>query len=249
MDACIARQQPRTRRRQQSGRTDPRPARLRPYRRPNTDIGAYELGGGVPLCSDATLRNAVAAAGDGDVVDLSMLTNCTITLIGGELPVGVNNLSLHGPADSSLTIDGKYLTRVFDHTGTGTLAFDHMTLAHGYAAGSGGCIYTPGSIVLDEVTVTGCTATGSGGGLFANQVVTADASTISNNTAGTWGGGVGTLYGNIDVTRCTLSGNHADGVGGGLYSFFGIHTSIIEAPSAATARPTAPAAASPRSKD
>jgi hypothetical protein len=191
-----------------------------------TDIGAYELGGGVPRCSDANLRNAVVAAGDGDTVDLGVFHDCSITLLGGAIPIGVDDLTLHGPADGSLMIDGKYVDRVFDHTGTGTLAIDHMTLTHGNAGGNGGCASSAGSIAMDSVTVTACSAGGSGGGVFAAQSFTATGSTISNNTAGTWAGGAGALHGDIDIRRSTFSGNHAGTVGGGPYSFYGSHLRV-----------------------
>lgn len=184
------------------------------------------MDGGVAACSDAAVRSAIAAAGDGDVVDLGGLVRCTITLVGGELPVDVDNLTLRGPADGSLTIDGNDLARVLAHSGSGTLAIDRMILARGRAAGRGGCISSNGSIVLNRVTVTGCTAADSGGGVFASQVFTADDSTISDNASDAWGGGVGTFYGNIDVTRCTFSGNRAGTIGGALYSFYGTHVGI-----------------------
>jgi hypothetical protein len=191
-----------------------------------------------------TLRYAVLNAVDGDTVDLGALNCSTITLTQGALPVSVNNLTLTGPANGTLAIDGNHADRVFMHTGTGTLALQHLTVRNGYFANSsgpasGGCIVSyNGAVALDHTTVSGCTAistaasspSASGGGVAA-YVLTMVSSTLSGNTAsaptGVAGGGGAFFFGynGFALDTSTVSGNTAYGtaaLGGGLLTKYGM---------------------------
>ncbi len=149
-------------------------------------------------CDDAGLRGAIAAASSGDVLDLTACSE--ITLTAGEIHVNVDDLTLNGPGADHLTIDGAasayYFNRIFDHTGTGTLSINGMTLADahyiGYVPGAlvkGGCIYSAASVSLSDAVVTGCmvdTITADyalGGGIYAAGDVTLVNSSVTSNTA------------------------------------------------------------------
>src|SRR6478736_3980919 len=82
-------------------------------------------------CSEGALRNAVANAPNGATVDMTALSNCTITLTAGEIAIGVDNLTVQGPADASLTLSGNYASRIFHHTGHGVLTLDHLAITKG----------------------------------------------------------------------------------------------------------------------
>src|SRR5262249_61960835 len=62
-----------------------------------------------------TLRAAIAAAGDGDTIDLSQLSCSEITLAQGAIPVLLDNLTIVGPGRDRLRIDGADADRVFVH--------------------------------------------------------------------------------------------------------------------------------------
>jgi hypothetical protein len=77
----------------------------------------------VTNCNDAgggSLRAALAAAHNGDSVDLSALTCGKISLATGELSVPIDNLTLKGPGANALTIASNpslhHQYSVFDHT-------------------------------------------------------------------------------------------------------------------------------------
>ena len=154
------------------------------------------------------LRSSVAVANDGDTIDLTKLGTCTITLTNGAIPVTVNNLEFVGPTSQIVTIDGQSSDRVFNHTGTGGILFENLTIAHGKTAGNGGCIQSTGTVDLFvNVVVTGCSAGGKGGGIAA-PYVQANHSTISHNVGGgIYASGTRTSAPDAYLENSTISGN------------------------------------------
>jgi len=199
----------------------------------------------VDQCSEGALRSAVASATNGATVDLTALSNCTITLTAGEIAIGVDNLTVQGPADTSLTLSGNYASRVFHHTGHGLLTLDHLAITKGnyvtpvqdkYVSyvGTGGAVHSDGSVTLTSSSVTKSSVCGNeltagyGGGLFAQGDVSVIRSTVSGNIACgaiepvvffiNYDGGAGggiLAVGNVYVSYSTISGNYADAKGGG----------------------------------
>lgn len=159
----------------------------------------------VRACSDADifnpplilfgLRSSVADANDGDTIDMTALSGCTITLTDGEIPITVNDLTFIGPTSHALTIDAHEASRIFKHTGTGTLALSGFTVSDGYflysGAAEGGCIDSLGTVQLDDMTVENCYANSlnsKGGGIFSLGVTRLSNSLITGNTATSYGG-------------------------------------------------------------
>jgi hypothetical protein len=165
-------------------------------------------------------------------VDLTQLTCSTITLIGGQIEVHVDDLTINGPGKDVLAIDGNYNGRVFHHDGVGTLALSGLTITHGIAdsadlnpdssrAAYGGCILSDhgsnstgisfyGSVSLTDVTLADC------------QAIAAPQGTAYFVASG---GGVH-AQAQLTVLRSTISGNRASSanfraLGGGLYSHYG----------------------------
>jgi hypothetical protein len=201
----------------------------------------------VTSCADgngsATLRGAVAAAGEGDTVDLRHLKCSTITLSHGAIPVLLNNLNIIGPGAGALRIDGAGADRVFFHPGNGDLVLQGLTIRNGAARATGfhitggGCIVSGGYVVLDHSVVRDCYASAEGvyGGAIFAYSLSMYTSTLSRNIGfaanpvtgtATFGGGayVNTMY----LADSTISGNqathdHHDGqtsydTGGGIFS-------------------------------
>ena len=193
-------------------------------------------------CNDSgpgSLRATVTAPTtvDNDTVDLSQLGSCTITLLTGQIAVGVANLTLTAGngAVNAVTIDGGFSTghhnRVFTHTGIGTLKLEGLTITDAkYNSGPafyGGCIYSKGNIRLVGSTVSHCTVTGggsgkyvvAGGGVAALGNVYLLASTVTANTAQatnatpTQGGGIAAV-GNVSSLGSTVTRNIAQAASG-----------------------------------
>jgi hypothetical protein len=205
----------------------------------------------VVACGDSgagTLRDVIGAVTtvSGDTVDLSLLScpQSKISLTRGEIYVTQESLTIKGPGQDALTIDGTGLpsdpggtgpnnSRLFTHTGTGTLQIQQLTLTGGhvyhtsYAYPSrGGCVFSAGSLTISRSTVTDCDATNTGyyaagGGLFASNALNVKYSTVSNNTVSgsTPLGGGARVYGALFMKYSTVAGNKAyssNALGGGI---------------------------------
>ncbi len=192
----------------------------------------------VTNCNDSgagSLRNTVNQAASGDTVDLTRLQCSGITLTSGQINTSLNDLGLNGPGASALNISGGgQQSRVFDHTGTGTLALNGLTISNdnGFVKGNGGCIYSMGSVNLDASEVTQCAAElnglVSGGAVYTKGDLKLIKSAIRNSkvydSSGSGGvGGGASVAGDFTATSSTISGNQAlssssSSRGGGVYA-------------------------------
>ena len=182
----------------------------------------------VTNCDDdgaGSLRATVAAAADGDTIDLAGLACSTITLTTGAIEIDLDNLAFQGPGRDSLVLDGNALGRVFIHPYGGTLTLRGMTVrngrdrATGFHVAGGGCIASGGYLELVDVTMRDCYAGGEGaygGALYAYSLVLSN-STLSGNVAngvhedaGTAAfGGAAFVY-RMQLIDSTVSGNRAE---------------------------------------
>ncbi|MET0229293.1 MAG: hypothetical protein ABW186_00010, partial [Rhodanobacteraceae bacterium] len=200
----------------------------------------------VQNCDDSgpdSLRDVIQnQAQSGDLVDLSQVPQpCVITLTSGEIPVAQDSLILRGPAEGSVTISGDHASRIFHHTGNGTLTLDSLSIVDGEdqsnGDASGGCILSyAGGVNLDHSIVSGCKAVSDtgyafGGAISAAGTVTLTRSSVSNNearaaTKSATGGGVFTS-GTVSATYSIVQGNSASdgpgstGLGGGIAALSG----------------------------
>lgn len=193
----------------------------------------------VQNCNDdgsaGSLRGAIKTAnGDTsiDTVDLSPLATASgcshsfISLELGEIPISRSSLTIKGPP-SGANVDAGYLSRVFGHTGAGTLTLENMQLSAGYAyygtvTSRGGCVYSSGSVYAKDSEFNGCyVASGSGdaegGALFAKGTATLTRSTILANVArshtGTARGGGIFFVGGMRAKYSTFLDNAAESAG------------------------------------
>ena len=198
----------------------------------------------VSNCNDAgvgSLRNAIAGAPSGETVDASGLDGVcsTITVTTGAIAVDKNDLVIKGPGADKLTVTAKlgghqYASRIFTHSGTGTLHLQDLKVSKGYVldrAAKGGCIYSKGSVVLDDTTVTGCEAKtvenggfAVGGGIFAKGALTMKHSTLTFNGSstienfaeggGAYSYGFRAYYSTVAGNAASDTGNHSGNYGG-----------------------------------
>jgi hypothetical protein len=196
------------------------------------DIGAFESGTPPPPvgeCSEAAVRTAIADAPDGRIVDLSALSHCTITLGDGALTSDVDNIAIIGPDDRTLTFDGDHRDRVLLHGGAGVLKLDHLDITGGYIASgkyAGGAVFSSGSVVLAGSRVTDSIVGGpaantgalGGGGVYAFHGVALDKSVVSGNESHGRSGGICAVDGDVTISNSTISDNHSDLEGGGVFA-------------------------------
>ncbi|MEO6689992.1 MAG: choice-of-anchor Q domain-containing protein [Dokdonella sp.] len=167
----------------------------------------------VANCADSgtgSLRDAMNHAANLDTIDLSHLACSRITLTTGALLADVDNLTLKGPSDHHLTIDGgasaHHYNNAIIHSGAGLLELMDLNITgakYQDGAGLGGCIWSNNSVYLLRSKVSGCTV--------SNTTDTGNAS----------GGGIW-ARGNVNMIHSEVSGNiavssNADARGGGVY--------------------------------
>ena len=192
----------------------------------------------VANCNDSgpgSLRDAVSSAVSGDMVDLSSLNCSTITLTSGQIEIPQDDLYLKysGEGGTPPTIAANLSSRVFHHSGSGTLRLVGLTITQGkydntnaYQAvpASGGCIYSAGNVYLGGSTVTGCEAKdtrgedAAGGGVYTVQSLTLFHSIVSGNSATSTArfasGGGAFAHSALDIEYSSVSRNVASGLGG-----------------------------------
>jgi hypothetical protein len=194
----------------------------------------------VSNCDDSgagSLRDTVGTAADGDTIDLSQLSCSVISLSTGAIVIGVSDLTLQGPGNHQLLIQGVANSGagVLYDVGGGTLTVNGIDVAFGAKYRSdgtahGGCIYSSGDLDITDAHVYSCGVranayTASGGALYASGVVNMAHTDIDNcalvtSTAGKGGGvasGGGVIMTYSTVTGCrVVAGQH--GYGGGVYT-------------------------------
>lgn len=182
----------------------------------------------VTACTDSgpgSLRNAVALAGNGDTIDLGSLIACrSIPLSSGQIEVPQNNLNIEGPATAFLEINPNHTSRIFHHTGTGTLRIARVDLYYGQYVGAvatGGCVHSEGHVELKDVAASFCQAYGQdessmafGGVVHARTVKATDVQLVGN--VAQHGGAISTV-GRMTLLRAWIANNLAS-TGGGRYT-------------------------------
>lgn len=176
-----------------------------------------------------SFREVVAAAVDGDVVDLTALSCSTITLASGGVGVTADNLTIRGPGMDQLAIDGDAAGTVLGHYGAGLLTIEDLTIANGDYFFAGACIWSGADLHLERTRVSNCRSENyaNGAGIFSEGNITlVDGELIDNEASSdkyaVYGGGAFSL-GDISVTGSTVANNVASSsaelaIGGGLFA-------------------------------
>jgi hypothetical protein len=176
-----------------------------------------------------SLRDALAQAQAGDLVDFAPDVRGTISLTSGELDIG-QSVSITGPGADQLAISGGMASRVFEVFAGTNVYLSGLTVTAGRltptgtntATGAG--IDNHGTLTVTNCAVTGNTiaggsnSTGEGGGVFNDGNLTVLGGSVSNDSAGGdvgLGGGIWNGTGTLVVLDSTIANDHAGGIGGG----------------------------------
>ncbi|HEY9174097.1 MAG TPA: right-handed parallel beta-helix repeat-containing protein, partial [Verrucomicrobiae bacterium] len=177
-----------------------------------------------------SLRQAIADAAPGDTIDFAVTG--TITLTSGELAI-TNDLTIAGPGQTRLIVDGNQASRVFGVSGgtNVTVFIAGLTVTHGNGMNFGGGIangvanfsgqfFNGASLTVSNCCITknGLSSSGPspGGGGVANSAsssLTIIDSTISNNGGAYWAGGI-MNNGLLTLLRTAVVNNEATVTGG-----------------------------------
>jgi hypothetical protein len=187
-----------------------------------------------------SLRDALAAAHDGDTIDATGVSG-RILLTSGALQTNSffnNNLLIIGPGAGNLAIDGNATFPVFKNSAMG-VTISGFTITNGLSdSNGGGGIQNLGGGLgggqQGELTVTSCSVVSNKGVGISNiandenppqnafLTLTITNSTVSGNS----GGGISNIAeagetdeadAELTVSNCTISGNTASN-GGGIYN-------------------------------
>lgn len=171
-----------------------------------------------------SLRDAIASASNGDVIQFNLSYPATIT-VGSPLMFGPS-VTITGPGASNLIISGADGVGVFIVNGGAIVTISGLTVAHGSSLLGGG-IFNAGTLTLDSVVVTNCTmGNQQGGGIFNSGTLTLNNSQVDGNIAGTIappgtpgeigeGGGIYNNSGTLTLTNSDVSNNQALGTNAG----------------------------------
>ncbi len=172
--------------------------------------------------ADCSLREALALAQDGDLVNFSTLFNTpqTINLLTA-LPSIMRSITIQGTGANLLTVRRDFNAatdfRIFNiGSVTNGVAISGMTITGGRSDFGGG-IFSGSHLTLSNVHVTGNTADLGGGVFLADSDGVFTGCTFSGNTAAS--GGAINYQGpgrTLRLVNSTVSGNQASGSGGGI---------------------------------
>lgn len=176
-----------------------------------------------------TLRAHVAASASGDVVRIPTCSD--MELLGGQIDIPQDNLTIIG-AGYLPRLSATLWSRVFHHTGTGTLRLEALQLRSGRIranVATGGCVHSEGHVQLISAGVGYCEAIAEGGvdpiavggGIYAKTLEMHDSRVFSSLAMGpdSRGGGIATL-GRVRLLRSWVYYNDA-GNAGGIYTLGG----------------------------
>jgi len=183
---------------------------------------------GVGVGNGTSLREAIAAAAVDETIDFSVTGTINLDMALGQLSIN-QNLSIDGPGADQLMINAGDNSRVL-HVTAGTVDLSGFTLTGGSVSTGGGIrSEAAADLTLTAMTIEGNTGTFEAGGIFSNGALTIIDSTISNNHSDNNGGGLW-ISGDMatlttTIIGSTFSGNSSDNSGGGIFNLAGL-TSI-----------------------
>ena len=175
---------------------------------------------------DSTLIGSSCDAGSG--ADTIELEGGTI-ILSDELPTIESNVTINGPGQEALFIDGASLHRHFTlFESSAALHLNDLTLKNGFDS-QGGAIYARnGSVSISNSTLSSNIASNEGGAIYAyggSVSISISNSTLSSNIASNDGGAIYAFSGSVSISNSTLSNNSADS-GGAIYAYRGSSVSI-----------------------
>ena len=201
----------------------------------DSTVDASRCGDATP--GDCTLRDAAAAAADGDTINFDASIS-SITLAYGSIVLGAENIIGPGSASLAITTSAPASYDVFNFQGTGDVTVSGFSL-------TGNRIVTvnAGNFTMDDVSISNSYG-GYGGALYAvnSGDLVISGSHFENNESGNGNKG-GAIYainaGDVTITDTEIINNdaQANGRGGGIFvgagaSSFSLSDSVVTGNSA-----------------
>src|SRR5262249_5604600 len=181
-----------------------------------------------------SLRDAIATASAGDMIQFAAAVTGVITLTSSELLIN-KSITISGPGANILAVDGNHARRVFHITSGNTVTISGLSITNGNAGNSfGGGIFNDisggsATLTLSNCTVSGNRAASIGGGICnvavhgSATLMVSNCTVSGNSSAVNSGGGICSVSGDngsvtLTVNNSTFSGNSASFSGGAIVS-------------------------------
>jgi hypothetical protein len=181
-------------------------------------------------CSDdRSLRDAIAAASTGDTISFGITGTIVLSDALGPLPID-EDLTIVGPVEGGITLDGNRSTRVLSVASGITLHLQNIVIANGSHTQGAGIYNYGGTVQITNSTLSSNHVDDSqsyGGGVYNNggMLIVESSTFFSNAATSIWSYG-GAIYndgGTVVITNTTFASNKAssssEGRGGGIYNW------------------------------
>ena len=163
-----------------------------------------------------SLRQALAGASDGDMIDATGISG-VITLTTGELLVD-KSVTINAAGADMLAVDGNATSRIFQIGSGKTVTISNLTIRNGQGNFGGGILNgAAATLTITNSTLSGNTA-GFGGGTYNEGTLTIVNSTVSGNTANEGAGTYNASANTLTITNSTFSGNVVSETGGACFN-------------------------------
>src|SRR5438067_4492076 len=155
----------------------------------------------------SSLRGTIDASAAGDTIIFAPGLSRTITITEGSRGYSEirshHDLTILGPTDRRITVDGNHAHRVFSIS---DINISNLTIANGYGDGNGGAMLTSGSVTLNNCTLWANGSANSGGAIWNVDALAIVNCTISGSNAGSEGGAIEN-FGDLRIYNCTIASN------------------------------------------
>lgn len=201
-----------------------------PLLRPQLAVGDVFTVTNTNDAGPGSLRQALAdATPDATITFATGLAGATISL---QTPLAfAAPLTIEGPPDGGITLDGRGVVQVLDiasgPSAASTATLRNLTVTNGRAVAGGG-IRSAAALQVEHTTISGNVATGSGGGIYTLAALTLVNSTVSGNAAADFGGGISAA--DLDVVtlvNSTIAYNEAEAGGGVSFVVMTLENSVL----------------------
>ncbi len=166
----------------------------------------------------ADVSGGHCAAGDSTGTTIVFGSSVGAITLASTLPAINSNVIIDG--GQGVTISGNKAVQVMFVSSSAALTLNHLTIANGKSAGSGGGgINNAGVLTITNSTVSdnSCAACTGGAGIFNSGTLSIFSSTVSGNFATGNGGGINNS-GTLSITNSTFSANTTNNVSGGIFN-------------------------------
>jgi hypothetical protein len=154
-----------------------------------------------------SLRNALASANDGDMIDATGVSGI-ILLTSGELQIN-HNVTVNGPGAANLAVNGNAASRVFENFASNvTISGFTITNGHFPVGSPGGGIFNHGGLIVGDSSISA----NDGTGIYNGHNPSGGTLTVMNSSISANNGGGINSFGTLAVTNSTIS-NNLDGGG------------------------------------